>query len=92
MPDNGEELISNPDTPPKKLHVQDYQEDEQTEEWANFNDLRNSKLNLKLKKKKNPTLSPDPQPLTRLSVHNAVRNVELTTYFFFSWRPLILNI
>ena len=47
MPDNGEELISNPDTPPKKLRVQDYQEDEQNEEWANFNDLRNSNLNFK---------------------------------------------
>jgi hypothetical protein len=32
VPDNGEELISNPDTPPKKLRVQDYQEDEQNEE------------------------------------------------------------
>ena len=32
MPDNGEELISNPDTSPKKMCIQEYQEDEQNEE------------------------------------------------------------
>ena len=32
MPDNAEELISNPDISPKKMRVQEYQEDEQNEE------------------------------------------------------------